>query len=389
MYESNIRKMYALLFFKHMFFVSGVLIPFYLDWGGITFFQVTILQSIFVLSAFAFEVPTGAVADRWGRKASLVVSGIVSSVAVIVYSSYPNIFVFALAEVLWALGFALLSGADEALIYDSLRKLRREHESKQVFGKYRSWEIGGIMIAGPLGSLIAVSLGLRLTMLLTVIPMSIAFAVALTLKEPRFRHKNKQKGYFQTILHGVLYFKDHKVLKILAFDNISFQVLVFFIIWTNQLKLIELGLPIVWFGVVHAALAGAQVLVMSNFQRIEGLFGGDLKFLRWSALLSGACFILLGLASSVWLAVVMIVLIGGLGLSRPVLFINYFNKHIKSENRATVLSTISMIGSLLVGMLYPLMGLFAEYSLNMLLVAVGVLIIGLNIFSKVRSEHLS
>jgi len=89
------------------------------------------------------------------------------------------------------------------------------------------------------------------------------------------------------------------------------------------------------------------------------------------------------------LAVVMIVLIGGLGLSRPVLFINYFNKHIKSENRATVLSTISMIGSLLVGMLYPLMGLFAEYSLNMLLVAVGVLIIGLNIFSKVRSEHLS
>ncbi|MFH1439104.1 MAG: MFS transporter [Candidatus Woesearchaeota archaeon] len=305
---------------------GGVLVPFFLDWGSITFTQLMILQSFFVFSMFILEIPTGAVADYFGRKTSISLSAVFIALSVIIYTIYPNFYLFLLGEFFWAIGAALLSGSDQALLYDSLKKLKSEKQSKKIFGRYGSLELTGMMIAAPIGSLVAAEFGLRMPMLLMIIPFTIAFLIALTLKEPIIKESvskndleklskkttaNKTRKtiadktkkinsnsisskiahtesmrYWNTLVSGIRYFRGHKILQLLAFDSISITALVFFIIWTYQPLLQQLGVPILYFGFVHAGLAGIQVLFMNHFEFLEKLFGSKKNYLLWSAIIS-------------------------------------------------------------------------------------------------------
>ena len=134
-YENNIWKYYAFEFFRQFFFIGGVLIIFFTDWGGISQTQIQILQSWYMLALFILEVPTGVIADYWGRKHSLILAGLTMSFAVVVYGIYPNIYLFFLGELFFALSGALRSGANEALIYDSLKELKREKEAKIIMAR--------------------------------------------------------------------------------------------------------------------------------------------------------------------------------------------------------------------------------------------------------------
>ena len=370
-------------------FISGVLVPFYLDWGKVSYTQVMILQSFYVIVVLLMEIPTGAIADHFGRKTSLTLAGISSSIATLVYTSVPNFYIFLAGEFFWALGYALLSGCDEAMLYDSLKEIDMEAKSKKFIGRLRSFEMAAIMIAAPIGSLIASKIGLRYAMRFVFFPFFSAFLVALTFREPHIKSEKEEKGkYIDTLKSGIVYFKGHKILKILAFDLISISALVFFIIWMYQPLLGKLGVPIIYFGFVHALMSGIQIPVMNGFDRLEKIFGSKKRYLFFSALFPAICFILLGINNNNFLAIAIIGLTAGFGLSRNVLFQSYMNKYIESHNRATVISTISMLRSLVCAVMYPLVGLMVDWSLNYSFVIIGTLMIICALFSKVEEEHL-
>ena len=92
-----INKNYLYAFFKNFAFFSAVLVPFFTDWGHISIFQVQILQSWFAIWVFILEVPTGAVADKIGRKHSLTLGSSLIALATIVYGSIPSFTIFLLA----------------------------------------------------------------------------------------------------------------------------------------------------------------------------------------------------------------------------------------------------------------------------------------------------
>ena len=380
--------MYVIKLLQNFHFIGGVLVPFFTDWGGISFAQIMILESFYVFSVFLLEIPTGAIADYFGRKTSLICGALVTSVAALVYSSYPNFYVFMLGEFLWAMGFAFASGADEALVYDTLKKIRQQKKSKSIFGRFASVNMAGIMISAPIGSIIAANLGLRFTMMFIAIPTFASFILSLTLKEPKTKKRVESQRYIKTLLSGVKYFKGHRVLKILAFDRISIMALAFFIIWTYQPMLQQLSVPIVYFGFVHAAMSGIQIVFMNNFVRLEKLFGSKKRYLLLSALITGIAWILFGVNTNVLLGITLIIVIAGFGLSREVLFQSYMNKYIESHNRATVISTVSMIDRFVRAVLYPIIGLLVEWSLNYAIIIVGVAIILSSLVSSVEEEHL-
>lgn len=198
--------MYIFNFFINLHFISGVLVPFFLDWGKISFTQVMILQSWFMFWIFILEVPTGAFADYVGRKQSLVLAVAVNILAAIVYASVPDFYVFLLGEFLWALSVALMSGTEHALVYDTLNKMGETKKSKTVFGRIESFRLAGIMAGAPIGSIIAAYYGLRETMLLLVVPFSIAFFIAMTFKEPKIFQKTGSKNYIKILKSGVNFF---------------------------------------------------------------------------------------------------------------------------------------------------------------------------------------
>ncbi len=387
-YQANIRKMYIFRFLLNLHFMAGVLIPFYIDWGGITFQQIMILQSFFVFATFALEIPTGAIADYFGRKTSIIIAGFVTVVAALIYSSYPSFYIFMIGELLWALGRALMSGADEALVYDSLKKFKAQKQSKKVFGRFASFEIIGIAIAGPIGSIIAVTLGLRYTMMLIAVPMLIATFIAFSLKEPKTEKKIESRRYLETLLSGVRYFRKHRILKILAFDKISIAALIFLFIWFYQPLLKQLGVPLFYYGFVLALIAIVQLPFLHNLHKVERIFGSKKRYLLFSAILAGFAYILLGAINNLYLTLFLIIIIAGFGLTRYVLFQSYMNNYIESPNRATVISTVSMLDGFSRGIIYPIFGLMIAWSLNYTIIILGIVLIILALISRVKEEHL-
>lgn len=385
---TTLRKLYLFKFLMSLHFFGGVMIPFFIDWGGVTFFQVMILQSFFMVVIVSMEVPTGAVADYWGRRASLLLSVISIILGVFFYSTYPDFRLFLAGEFFWGTGYALLSGADEAMIYDALKENRSEGTSKKVFGRYGACEMAGYLVSAPVGSLIAQFIGLRFSMMFMAIPFFFALILMLTVKEPEYREHDTGTGYWETIVSGLKYFRKHKVLKILAFDRISVHVISFCLIWIYQPILKKIGVPIIYFGFIHALLTGVQVVIMNSFSFFENILGSKKRYLLVGAIIPAASYMLLYYASHVAAAVLLMALITGFGMSRQFLFQSYMNKYIESENRSTVISSISMIERGVMALAYPLLGLLVEYSLRTSCLVLGSLLLACALAARTSEENL-
>lgn len=386
--SKNVAKAYWFKFFRGLHFFSAVLIPFFTLWGKIGFTEIMILQAVFTFSMFLLEIPTGVIADWFGRKTSLVLASIMGIIAPLIYSSYPNFWVFAFAEFTWAIGATLLSGADSALIYDSLKEDKNEKESKKVLSRYGSFGLAGIFFAALIGGLIAQYFGVRMAMMFTSVPMFISLMIALTFKEPGEHKKKREKSYWKTLRGGVKYLGGHRELRILMFDYIVIGTLAFFIIWVYQVILQDYNLSIGWFGFVHGAIVVGEIIVLNNIERIEKLFGSKKNYLTYSSVIIGLLFLVLAFVRNIYIAVFSIFLIGSFGLTRKNLFSSYFNKFIESHNRATVLSVISMFYSLSMAILDIVLGAIVDWDLKVGLILVGVSIIVASLISGMKEEHL-
>jgi MFS family permease len=390
-YGREIWKAYAFRFSISLHFIGGVLVPFFTDWGGISFTQIMIIQSWFMFWVFILEMPTGAIADHLGRRTSLILGAVVNIIAVFIYTSAPIFYVFLVAEFTWALAEALVSGAGEAFIYDTLNNLGETEKSKRVFGRYQSFMLLGFMVAGPIGSVFAFYFGLQYAMILMAVPFSVAVVIGLTLTEPQIGKRGERKPYLQTLKSGVKFVFQQKILKILAFDMVSIGVLAFLMIWLYQPMLMTLAIPIAFFGIVQAIWIGFEILIMNNYGKLESLLRSKRRYLIFSALLTGVMFIIGGLAlvsGNIPLTLISIISVCAFGLTRMPLLISYMNKHIPSPERATILSTINMFHTLGLVIAFPLIGIFSEWSLAVTLIVVGLLAVGFTFVSRVKEEYL-
>lgn len=385
--QANIWKYYVYSFLGAFTFFSGVLIPFFTQWGGIGRFEIQFLQAWFMVWIFILEVPTGAVADYFGRKYSIILGLVLFGVGNFIYGSVPNFWIFLLGEFILAAGLALQSGADEALLYDSLKSLGREDEAKKITGRVRSVELIAMGISAPVGSLIAVEFGLNAPMILTGFSMMLAGLVAVTLKEPAYQNKKSESPrYLEIVKSGLDYVREHPSLKRIALNGVLVAASGYFVIWTYQNLLQKLTIPIVWFGVFHLMLVVVQIAISNTFNKMEQLVGSTSRYLQISAMLVGAGFLLVSLKLNVVSVVVFIVLSGGFGLTRMTYLSAHLNKLILSETRATVLSLMSMFRRFFLVILNPLVGYFIDKSLVGTLVVLGLIPVLVVMFLPIRGE---
>jgi fucose permease len=99
-WRANIWKSYLINFIEGFNLISGVLLPFFLTWGRLTFVEVMFLQSYFTIMILVFEIPCGAIADYISRKFSLILGALTTAFAALIYGSYPSIMIFTIGETL-------------------------------------------------------------------------------------------------------------------------------------------------------------------------------------------------------------------------------------------------------------------------------------------------
>jgi MFS family permease len=388
-WKSNIRKSYLIHFFMGCHFISGVLLPFFLTWGKLTFVEVMILQSFFTIFVVIFEIPCGAIADYLSRKLSLVLGALSTALAALIYSSYPNIIVFMIGETLFALGGSLISGTDQAFTYDTLRKLGKEQEITKTMARNRTYMLVGVGISGPIGSYIGLMLSLQLTMSLMFFPFIVATIISITLREPNYDLvKEKHESYLKIVKSGVKELAKNRVLRRLALSQVITETLAFLLIWTYQLYLESLNFRMEYFGFVAASMTIVQIIFVNLIPRLKKLSRNKKLFLQIYSIIPGIAYIAMSFINIIPLGIALILIVIGMGFSRRIIFTEGINKQIETENRATVLSAIGMIACIMRSLLYPLIGYIVMVDLRISFIFLGALIIIFSVSSRIQKESL-
>jgi hypothetical protein len=113
---------------------------FFLD-TGLTEEQISGLFALWSVTGFLAEVPTGALADRWSRRGSLALAGVLQAGAFTLWTVFPVPASFAAGLVVWGIGGALMSGAAEALVYDGLAAVGARGCYLRVSARMRAAEL--------------------------------------------------------------------------------------------------------------------------------------------------------------------------------------------------------------------------------------------------------
>lgn len=173
--------------------------------SGLSGAQISALFAIWSAVGLVAEVPSGALADRFGRRNALVAAGVLQAVGYVAWTGWPTFAGFAAGFVLWGLGGTLVSGAQEALLYDGLAAAGAEAEYARINGWVHAMVLlAGLPAAGAATVLYAVG-GFELVGWASVGVCLAAAAVAARLPEPARGddEPDDELGYLATLRAGV------------------------------------------------------------------------------------------------------------------------------------------------------------------------------------------
>jgi len=376
------------LFWMH--FVAAVLVPFFTEWGGLTLAQVLTLNAWFMAWNFLLEIPTGAVADFFGRRWSIVLGGAVTALGSLVYASTPRYEVFLVAEVIFALGYTLVSGADEALLYDSLVATGRAGQASRHIARLQAAQLVGLVTGALGGGLIAGAWGVRAPLACQAIPIAAAALLATSLVEPTTPVARTRAVTYRTLLVSGLHRlgRDPR-LRVVAADTVLASAFVWTLIWLYQPLLLRAGVSQRWFGVIHAAICVAQIAVLRSIDRLVPIAGGRARYLRLAAAVPALAMLALAWTPPPAATIVLILLAMGIGLTRTPIASSVLNAAADAEGRATLLSTVSMLRTLAVCAVNPVAGALADRSLGTAMQALGLAMLAVAALSPLRERHLA
>ncbi|HXJ35383.1 MAG TPA: MFS transporter [Candidatus Eisenbacteria bacterium] len=329
-------------------FSQAVFVVFYQERVGLSLSAVLWLQSYFVLVRALLDVPFGALADRVSRRLCLVASGVVLAVGSAGILWWPSLGMAVVLETMLAMVSALRSGADSALLYDTLDTagaLDRYPRAESLSQAISSLGSGAVAIAGS----ILAAHDLAWPYVANIAAGSATVVAAACLREPPRHHR--ARGILRDAARVVARTPAVRWTIALAALVVSASHVYFFL---QQPYLRAIGVPLALFGAVVAATKVVTALVATGAHRIESRLG-----VRGSAALMAAVpAVGLGAMAAVASPVgALVILTRGVldGLWMPLLNV-LMNRLVDSRLRATILSVQSLVSRLALASVVGLCG---------------------------------
>ena len=375
----NLRLLGVLAFF-HEFNPTIVIWVVYLtDFRDISLAQVGIMEGFFWGVKLLLEVPSGAFADRYGRRITAMVGVAVEGAGIIAFGLADSYLLLLGSYVLWSGGLAFKSGNDEAYLFDTLAVDDRQVEFAQRHGAYRGLGHVAFAISGVLGGVIAAATTLQIAVLVSGLTYVAAFTVLIAMQEPPRRCADgapiegglaPRASYLRTIRVALDALRADAALRwILVLQVVIFTTFpVHFVL--SQPFLSEHDVPLALFGVVDvpARMLGAAGLVLSaRFGRRVGL--GRALWMACALSVIGLI-VLAGIDHVGAFAGFILLQVGG-GLALP-LISAYANDRTDSSIRATILSVAPLGSSLTYTVVTPILGIVGDWSLQLAFGVMGV-----------------
>ena len=378
----NILKMY-LLKAVLWFMVAMPIIVLFFQEHSLTLTEVMILQSIYSFSVALFEIPSGFIADVFGRKRTIVLSTIFTFIGFLVFSFFGSFYAFAIAQVLVGIGGSLMSGSDSAIIYDTLLETNSKTTYTKIEG--RTYAIGNFSeaFAGILGGLLAVgSIYMPIYVQTSILFFSIP--IAFTLIEPSMHKENKLDRSFKAVLEVVKFaMVDNQKLKWLIIYSSAMGVATLSMAWFAQPFFKSINIPLAYFGILWAVLNFSAGLTSFNAHLLDKK-DNNYKILFYLALSMLTSFIFLGYNASVFGLIFILFIYFLRGLVTPILR-NEINENTTSNKRATVLSIRSLIIRISFAISAPILGYIADnYSLAISFYGLAIVVGFFSILSAIK-----
>lgn len=340
---SNPSLLVALQGLRFVLFPIPIVTLFFKDQLGLSIGDVLLLQAAFGLVAVLLEFPSGYLADRMGHRLALIVAGLLWLLGWMLYARAWDFTSALIAESTLAAGLAFLSGADAALLYESL-----EHEGRAA--EYTRWE-GRSRAAGQVCEATSSAVGGWLYSLAPRLPFYLQVPVAATglglafatreVKGARRGDTTPHRSHLVRLGAILRFAATHARLRAAFALSVSLGLSSFVMVWLIQPYVQARGVPTEWFGPLWA-LANLWLAVASLASaRVADAIGLGATLLV-CVLLAPAGYLVLAIAGSAWGAVGYLLLMTLRGLQGPLLTAA-IQRAAPSEDRASVLSLSSLL----------------------------------------------
>ncbi len=379
----QIRKFYLTEFLKTQRYFIPIMILF-LQFHKLSFTEIFVLYAIQQAVVFLLEIPSGVVADQFGKKASLIFSRFCLLPAFAIFFVADGFWLFLVAMIFMGINKAFKSGTHKAYIYDYVEQSGTKISFTEVVGKGKFWARLGEAAACAAGGVIAQKYGYNMVFVFALAPAVVNCVNALTYAKIEEKHKVSRfslKSHFGHVFGSLKHIRGNRIVCRIIVNSAIFAFCLgasekFFQPYMRQVEI-----PIKWFGLIYTVVFIATAFGSRYAYLFEKRFSraNITNVIGWLAVLP---VVVLGLR---------LVSVGGVFLFLCVIFmrnvrrppmITELNRHIESGNRATILSIDALFRALLALAFLPVVG-FVSDAVSMhsaLLILSGVLIVNQVLF---------
>lgn len=373
--KRNINVLFWVNFFGAISFLQPVLTLFYLE-NGLSEANILMILMCWSGAVLIGEIPAGVFADRFGPKISFLVGSTIKLFSVVVLLLSHDLSLFMLFSFLNGLSVTFFSGADEALIYESLKKDNKQSKMDEAMGKVQSAGFISMILAVLLGSVIAKDLDqqqFQLLILCSLIAYLIELILLFYIHEPDVEITVSEASV-NKVVEGIFVIKKAPQL-LMMFLNLTLVFIPTVAVFEkfDQPLMTDAGLPVYLIGPTYAV--GALLAFFSSrnisfltkkVSRVALMYASG--FLSAGGLLIAALF-----QDTLWLILGVILFLRFIGAIRYPIYSQLSNDVIPSNVRATTISLLSILDSIFDLIVFVSLLLFAVEGVSGILLGAAVI----------------
>lgn len=374
--------------------------------AGLSNLQAFTANAFFTVGQVLFELPTGIIADSWGRRTSYLLGAVTLTLSTLLYVLFWYItapfWMWGLVSVFIGLGFTFFSGAMEAWLTDALAYAKYTGDMESIFAKGQVSTGASMLLGSVAGGVLAQFTNLGIPYVLRGLLLIVTFIIAfLFMKDlgfsptkPRHPFQEMKKLFTQSVTYSL----KNRPVRWLMLSTPFTTGASFYAFYALQPYLLELyGNPNAYSiaGLAAAGIAGAQIVGGLITPVVRNLFKRRTTILLISICLSSLGLFLLGIFMNFYLALVFgAIWAVSFAISAPV-YLSLINALIPSQQRATVLSFNNLIGSSggvvsqpILGQAADLFGYAATYVMTSVITFIGLIFILFARFENINEDHI-
>ncbi|WBW99261.1 MFS transporter [Oceanirhabdus sp. W0125-5] len=367
-------------FFKNLKFFEPYLIVYLLSMG-LNYIDIGGLIALKEIIIYIFEIPSGVIADIYGKKKELVMCFIFYIISFILFFFGKGIFIISIGMIFYGLGEAFRSGTHKAMILEYLDVKGWTKHKSLVYGRTRSFSLLGSAISALLSIVFILNMpSMKWIFLLSIVPYVLdmiliisypreldrhgkcEFNIIFLIKESivKLRYSLCHKEIRQVIVGSSIYTGVMDVIKDYIQPILKAMILLTFVGNSESegdiyLK-ISLGLIYFVFN-IFSSVGSRNAYRLNKFLKSENLL--NIYFV-----VTAIVFLILSFGiklNSYTLIILCYFVIFILKNTRKPFMLDVLGELVEKDSRASVLSVNSQLKSLVVIVLAPVMGFIAEY----------------------------